>query len=293
MVQTAVLQIGKIQYLAHLSRYVSNRIKLLPGVRIRREEEYFLLTNTEESYRLDPEDPGAFGDLVHQLRRGVTRSELDQAFETDVSDVLDWLRARSFLDTAGTCETRAERIVAAEAGYSNMEKAMEAITSATVGVRNFTFEEAAFETCSVASSPDTIADVDFLVACARSDSELRRLNERIFETDTPCLFVSQSNDGFSIGPLTVPEVTPCFTCTRHQWNFTDDDVITTKYDLFGPAAIRPLVRRDTYRYLGGFHTPDTIDSVLTTSPTSLDIEQHHVFKIPHCDTCGTEALVDE
>lgn len=275
-------------------------MKLLPGVRVERRGDEFVISKLGNEFSVSPEQPDVFEVVIRQLKSGINKDTLQSEFEPDLSGILDWLETKRFLGQAGTAATRHKQIVAAQAGYKNLDEAIELIRNATVGMIDTPAFEGAFKRRDITRNELNEnerhlgfgSEVDLVIATGESIDELVSVNRKLTDAGVPGIYIWEDGPRLFFGPFYIPGMTACLNCLHHQINFSPTDVVSVPCETFTIQSYAPIVLRDVYRFLGRFQYPDTRDAIIELDTTSIEKQKHSVFKIPNCEHCGTKSVVD-
>lgn len=275
---------------------MSREYKLLPGVRIERDDDEFVVSKLDDKYRISPELPETFDAVIRRLETGAAVDDLEADYDTDLAGVVDWLEKKRIVGVAGTATTRHERIVAAQAGYENLEDAVARIELATVGRVGLPQFDSLFEQHEVSRQDllnrDIDDDIDLLLIIDERVDALTEVNEAVADSEIAAMYGWTDGHSLCVGPFFVPGMSACVNCLKHQLNYSPSSVVSMACETFPLESYTPVFLRDAYRYLGQFQYPDTRDAIIEIDMTTNQHTQHSVFKIPNCEYCGTKTVVD-
>jgi bacteriocin biosynthesis cyclodehydratase domain-containing protein len=142
---------------------------------------------------------------------------------------------------------------------------------------------------------DDATMADLTVAVGTLD-ELRELNTRFRAERRTWLPIAPYDGRFQlIGPVIVPDVSPCFECVQLRWG--SNTAFAPLYDRVA-AAVQPHARDGGIEAVaGGFalryalrwlfaHDWMTASTVLVLEPKVFSTTAHPVYRVARCSTCG-------
>lgn len=269
----------------------SKELKLLPGVTIRRRQDSFDTHRLGRSYNLRPDNPEKFQLLTELLEKGKSKAELEKELEDDLEEILSWMKNKRLIANSGALQTQDDSIIAADAGYENLEEAKNLIKDSKVGLIGIKSLKCLFDEKKLEISDIGTEEIDVVVALSDNINSLLEANRKAIESETPILHIWPQNNKIYIGPFVMPTTTACGRCLMERMNYNPGQTAGVKCELFELEHFKPVLKQELYRYLGKSQYPKTRDKVLELDISTIEKQEHSILKVPDCEHCGQKKVL--